>query len=325
MTDPLITARGLAPAGRTRAAMAGARQATVASLREPTGRRDRWSNLVFRLVMFAALATAIAALVSIIGFSVAEGRDRLDMNLFTEYPSNINRDTAGYRPAILGSLYVIGGVIGLIVPLGVGASVYLEEYADKRRWYNRFIELNIQNLAGVPAIVFGILGLAFIVRGPLSLGFVAAAGSITLALLVLPTVILASREAIRSVPSSLRDGSLALGATEWQTIRRQVLANAVPGILTGVILAVSRAIGEAAPLLLVGAVTFVTFDPDFTSSRYTALPVQIYNYAMRPQPEMRTLAMAGVIVIVVVLLAVNSVAIFLRHRYDNAAHGGKYV
>src|SRR5690606_41339341 len=168
----------------------------------------------------------------------------------------LNPDQAGYRPAILGTLYVIGGVIVLIVPLGVGAAVYLEEYADTSRWFNRMFELNIQNLAGVPSIVFGILGLAFIARGPLRLGFVAAAGSITLAMLVLPTVIIAAREAIRAVPSSIREGSLALGATQWQTIWRQVLPASLSGVITGVILAVARAIGEAAPLLMVGATFF---------------------------------------------------------------------
>ena len=176
------------------------------------------------------------------------------------------------------------------MPFGVGAAVYLEEYADGTRWWNRLIELNIQNLAAVPSIIYGILGLAFFVRGPLSLGFVVAAGSLTLALLVLPTVILAAREAIRAVPPSIREGSLALGATQWQTIRRQVLPAAIPGIATGVILAVSRALGEAAPLLLVGAAGFVTADtPSFfdEGSGYSAMPVQIFNYALRPQDEFR--------------------------------------
>src|SRR5690606_21150882 len=190
----------------------------------------------------------------------------------------LNPDQAGYRPAILGTLYVIGGVIVLIVPLGVGAAVYLEEYADTSRWFNRMFELNIQNLAGVPSIVFGILGLAFIARGPLRLGFVAAAGSITLAMLVLPTVIIAAREAIRAV-------SLALGATQWQTIWRQVLPASLSGVITGVILAVARAIGEAAPLLMVGATFFVTRDPHFFEGSYTTLPTQIYTWARQPQEE----------------------------------------
>ena len=191
----------------------------------------------------------------------------------------------------------------IIVPIGVGAAVYLEEYADRERWWNRLIELNIQNLAGVPSIIYGILGLAFIVRGPLDLGFILLAGSMTLALLVLPTVIIAAREAIRAVPPSIREGSLALGATRWQTVRRQVLPASIPGITTGVILAISRAVGETAPLLLVGATVFITFDPTFLSKDgYTALPVLIFEYATRPQEEFRQLAAAGIILMLIVVV-----------------------
>lgn len=301
--------------GRARVAVAGARAATVSALGSPS-RTDRVLNTLFKALLLAALGTALLCLLAIIGWAIGEGSGRLDGGLFTENPSTITPEEAGYRPAILGTVYVIAGVILLIVPIGVGAAIYLEEYADKRRWWNRFIELNIQNLAGVPSIVFGILGLAFIVRGPLSLNFVAAAGSMTLALLVLPTVILASREAIRAVPSSLRDGSLALGATPWQTIRRQTLRVAVPGIATGVILAVSRAIGEAAPLLLVGAATFVQADPSMFEGRYSVLPVQIFNFALRPQQEFRELAAAGVLVMIAVLLAINAFAIWLRNHYE---------
>ncbi len=180
-----------------------------------------------------------------------------------------------------------------IVPLGVGAAIYLEEYADRTRWWNRLIELNIQNLAAVPSIIYGILGLAFFVRGPLVLGFVVAAGSLTLALLVLPSVILAAREAIRAVPPSIREGSLALGATQWQTIRKQVLPASIPGIATGMILAVSRALGEAAPLILVGAATFVTDAASGFFERLTAMPVQIFNCALQPAGEFAPLAAAG--------------------------------
>ena len=196
-----------------------------------------------------------------------KGAPALSTDLFTNPPSTAFPDKAGFRPAIIGSLELIAGVILFVVPIGVGAALYLEEYADSSRWWNRLIELNIQNLAAVPSIIYGILGLAFIVRGPLDLGFILAAGSLTLALLVLPMVIIAAREAIRAVPDSIRQGSLALGATKWQTIRRQVLPASIPGIATGVILAVSRALGETAPLLLVGATVFVTFDPTPFSRR----------------------------------------------------------
>jgi phosphate transport system permease protein len=300
---------------RTRLAVAGAR-ATTQSIFGERSNRDRVGNLVFVGLLLLGLGTALVALFSIIIWAYLRGRPLLSTDLITNYPSTVTPRNAGYRSSIIGSVYLISGVVLLVVPIGVGAALYLEEFADRTKWWNRVIELNIQNLAGVPSIVFGILGLAFIVRGPLSLNFVVAAGSITLALLVLPTVILASREAIRAVPPSVRDGALALGATPLQTVTRQVLPGALPGILTGVILAVARAIGEAAPLLLVGAATFVTFDPQFWEGRYSALPVQIFNYAQRPQEDFRILAAAGVIVLLLVLMAMNSVAIWLRNRYE---------
>ena len=304
-------------AARTRLAVAGARATTKSIFGERSG-ADRLANTIFVGFLLLGLSVALVALVAIIAWAVVRGWPLLGTDLFTNYPSTINPRNAGYRPAILGSIYVIAGVVGLIVPLGVGAAVYLEEDADATRWWNRLIEVNIQNLAGVPSIVFGILGLAFIVRGPIGIGFIAAAGSLTVALLVLPTVILASREALRAVPSSIREGSLALGATTWQTTRRQVLPAALPGILTGVILAVARALGEAAPLLLVGAVTFVTFDPNFFEGGYSVLPVQIYQYATRPQEDFRILAAAGVVAMLGVLLAMNSLAVWLRNRYERA-------
>lgn len=300
---------------RARLATAGARAATTESLAGSNGHRAV-SNVMFHAVMLLALAIAIGAIASMLIFAFVEGRGRLDLNLITQVPSTVSPETAGYRPAILGTIMIIVGVIVLIVPLGIGAAVYLEEYADKSRRVNRLIELNIQNLAGVPSIVFGILGMAFIARGPLSLGFVAAAGSLTIAMLVLPTVILASREALRAVPSSIRDGSLALGATQWQTTSRHVLPAAFAGILTGVILAVARAIGEAAPLLLVGAVTFTRYNPNLFSDTYTALPVLIYNYAGRARPEFQELAMAGAIIMIALAVLMNSFAIWLRNRFE---------
>jgi phosphate transport system permease protein len=303
-------------AERTRLATAGAHAAVVKTLgRQPRG--DRWTGRVFFVILLIAVGIALLGLIALIVQSVIKGSPAFSTDLFTEGPSRVNPDSAGFRPAIIGSLYLIAGVILLIVPIGVGAAVYLEEYADGTRWWNRLIELNIQNLAAVPSIIYGILGLAFFVRGPADLGFVVAAGSLTLALLVLPTVILAGREAIRAVPPSIREGSLALGATQWQTIRRQVLPASIPGIVTGVILAVSRALGEAAPLLLVGAATFVTADqPNPFEGGYSAMPVQIFNYALDPKDEFRVLAAAGVVVMLVVLLAMNSFAVWLRNRYE---------
>jgi phosphate transport system permease protein len=206
-----------------------------------------------------------------------------------------------------------------IVPVGVATAIYLEEYGDPTKWWNRLIEVNIQNLAAVPSIVYGILGLAFLVRGPLSLGNVVLAGGLTLALLVLPMVIIAGREALRAVPSSIREGSMALGATQWQTIWRQVLPAAVPGIATGVILALSRAIGETAPLIVVGAVAVIAFNPDGLDSQFTAMPIQIFDWISRASNDVnnyRPLAAAGILLLMILLLAMNSVAIWLRNRYE---------
>ena len=301
--------------GRAQFAAAGAGLA-VQNRFASEGGKGKVANTLFLAIMLLALTIAITAIVAILAWAFVEGRTRLDADLIFNGPSTVKRATAGYSVAILGTLQIIGGVIALIIPLGVGAALYLEQFADKTKWWNRVIEVNIQNLAGVPSIVFGILGLAFFVRGPFSLGLVAAAGSATVALLVLPTVILASREAIKAVPPSILEGSLALGATRWQAVWRQVLPAAAPGMLTGVILAVSRAIGEAAPLLLVGALTFVTFAPNFFDGGYSALPVLIYNYAGRPQEEFQILAAAGVLLMLAVLIAINSFAIWLRARYE---------
>ena len=205
-------------------------------------------------------------------------------------------------------------VILFTVPIGVGTAIYLEEYANKERWYNRLLEINIQNLAAVPSIVYGILGLAFLVRG-IGLGRVLLAGALILTLLVLPTVIVAAREAIRAVPDSIRQGAYALGATKWQVVRRQVLPAAIPGIATGSILALSRAIGETAPLILIGALTFVSFNPTILGP-FTALPIQIYQWIRLPQDEFRVLAAAAIIVLLVILLSLNAVAILLRNRYQ---------
>ena len=305
-----------APNQRTRLATAGARATVAAGLREQP-RRDVFLNAAFAGLLLLAVLIALAGLVALQAQAFVKGAPALSPDLFTNVPSTLNPENAGFRPAILGSLELIAGVILFVVPVGIGAAIYLEEYADGSKWWNRVIEVNIQNLAAVPSIIYGILGLAFIVRGPLDLGFILVAGSLTLALLVLPLVIIAAREAIRAVPDSIRQGSLALGATQWQTIRTQVLPASIPGIATGVILAVSRALGEAAPLLLVGATVFVTFDPTpFSEDGFSAMPVQIFQYFSRPQEEFQTLAAAGVIVMLVVLLAMNSFAVWLRNRYE---------
>jgi phosphate transport system permease protein len=300
-----------------RASKAAAAAAAVNnSIYKGNNTKAELQGMAFKIVLLGALTLALTMILAIVAWALVEGGARVNPGLFLNNPSSFRPEEAGYRPAILGTIQLISGVIVVIVPLGIGAATYLELFADRTRWYNRIVELNIQNLAGVPSIVFGILGLAFIVRGFIDLGFVVAAGSATIAILVLPTVILASREALRAVPSSMLDGALALGATRWQAVWKMVLPSAAPGMLTGVILAVARAIGEAAPLLLVGAATFVTFDPNFWSDGYSALPVMIYSYAGRPQEEFHTLAAAGVLVMLIVLFFINSIAVWLRARYE---------
>jgi phosphate transport system permease protein len=294
--------------------------ARVAVERSLAGHRRPLREYVFHLILLLSVAVALAFLITLLGYVVVHGWDRLDANLFTQQPTSILRRVlrgeGGVQSAIFGTLWVISLTAVICIPIGVLAAIYLEEYARPNFWFNRVIELNIQNLAAVPSIVYGILGLGLIARAPLNLGFTVITAALTLSLLVLPIVIISSREAIRAVPNSIRQGSLALGATQWQTIRRQVLPASIPGIATGTILALSRAIGEAAPLLMLGAVQFVTFNPSGPDSHYTVLPIQIFNLATRPQEGFRSLAWAAIIVLLCILLLMNSVAIFVRNRYQ---------
>ena len=273
-------------------------------------------SLLFGLTLWACLAISLVFLFFILAVIIQKGVARLDLNLITAPPSKIKPETSGVAPALWGSLWVTGMTALIALPLGISAAIYLEEYANPRKWWNRVIELNIQNLAAVPSIIFGILALAFVVRGPLSIGAVALAGAIALALLILPVIIITTREALRAVPREIRSGSLSLGATPWQTTWKQVLPSAIPGIATGAILSLSRAIGEAAPLILVGATTFVTFNPDGPMSRYTVLPVQIYNLVPQDRDEFRDLAYAAILLLLILLLAMNAVAIWLRNRFQ---------
>ncbi len=266
----------------------------------------------FKWLLWFCMAVGLVTLVVLLTYVFIRGWSALDTRLITNMPSSVLPETAGAQSAITGTLWLMTFTAIWALPTGVLAAIYLEEYGDPTRWYNRAIEINILNLAAVPSIVFGILGLAFISRG-LGFGPTILTGSITLALLVLPIVVIASREAIRAVPQSIRAGSLALGATQWQTIYRQVLPAAIPGIATGAILALSRAIGEAAPLLMLG-VSFVRFNPDGLMSTFTALPVQIYNWTTEARPEYTDLAAAASVVLLVLLLAMNSVAIYIRNK-----------
>lgn len=269
----------------------------------------------FRLLLWVALAVAIGTLLGLLLDLFLEGRERLNTDLVANMPS-ARPQRAGIQSAIFGSLWVVGTTAAISIPTGVAAAIYLEEFANKTSWYHRLIELNIQNLASVPSVVYGILGLAFIARGFLDLGFTVITAALILSMVVLPTVVIASREALRAVPNSLREASLALGATQWETVSRQVLPAAVPGIATGTILATSRALGESAPLLLVGALTFVTFNPTGFDSSYTVLPLAIFRFISDARVEFRPLAAAASVVLLVMLFGMNALAIVLRGRFE---------
>ena len=266
------------------------------------------------LEMFGLLITllALAALATLLYDIIRDGASRLSWQFLTSLPSRRPED-AGIYTALVGSIYVIGLTAVIAVPFGVAAALYLEEYARKGT-LSRIIEINISNLAGVPSIIYGLLGLGLFVRA-MGMGRSVLAGACTLAVLVLPVVILATREAVRAVPQTSREASYALGATKWQTIRHHVLPSALPGILTGVILALSRAIGETAPLITIGALTYIPFVPEDIWSQFTVLPIQIFNWSSRPQAAFAEKAAAGIHVLLLLLLAMNAGAIVLRDRF----------
>ena len=281
-----------------------------------SGRSNRGLEIGFKLALAACLGICLTVLAILLIDVLVDGVGSLSLSFLTDAPSRILPESSGIGPALAGTLWLMGVCAAFIIPVGVASAIYLEEYANRERWFNRLIEVNIQNLAAVPSIVYGVLGLAFLVRGPLSMGNVLVAGGLTLGLLVLPVVIVAGREAIRAVPPSIREGSMALGATKWQTIWKQTLPAALPGIATGVILSLSRAIGETAPLIVVGAALFATASPTSPFDDVTALPIQIFGWVSDPQTEFKTLAAAAIIVLMAILLAMNAVAIWLRNKYE---------
>lgn len=270
----------------------------------------------FRWLCMAMTLSAVAFLGMLLFQVLRDAWGWLDWEFLSSFPSR-RPERAGIKAALAGTLWMISCTALISVPIGVAAALYLEEYAKPGR-LNTFIQINISNLAGVPSIVYGILGLVLFVRG-IGLGKSVLAASLTMSLLILPVIIIAAREAIRAVPPSLRQAAYALGATRWQTVRHHVLPAALPGILTGVILALSRAIGEAAPLIMTGALAYVAFVPRGPMDDFSALPIQIYNWAARPQEEFHHLAAAGIVVLLLVLFAMNSLAIVLRQR---ASAGG---
>jgi phosphate transport system permease protein len=275
-------------------------------------KRRKIVDRVFGVFCFSAIFIACSVLVFLMWTIVRDGIGRVNWDFLTSFTSR-RAENAGIKAALMGSLWVVSMTALIAVPTGIAAAIFLEEYTTKKTRLTDLIQINIANLAGVPSIVYGILGLAVFVRF-MSLERSVIAGALTLALLILPTVIIVSQEALRAVPRSFREASYALGATRWQTIRGQVLPSALPGILTGVILSISRAMGETAPLIMIGAFAYIAAVPTSINDQFTALPIQIFDWASRPQPAFNQNAAAAILVLLAVLLTLNSIAIVLRYR-----------
>jgi phosphate transport system permease protein len=289
-----------------------ARAGVLAAGDSNLGRRKMIAILLQGIFGLATLF-AVVALGALLYTVVSDGARWLSWDLLTQSNSR-KAENAGFQSGIIGTFWVISLTALLAIPIGIGAAVYLEEYAP-RNWWTKILQTNISNLAGVPSVVYGLLGLSLFVYF-LGFGRSVLAAALTMSLLILPVIIIASQESIRAVPSSLREAAFALGATRWQVVRSHVLPAAMPGILTGTILALSRAIGETAPLVVVGAALFLSHNPDGLFSRFTVLPVQIYQWTARPQTDFRDLAAAGIIILLVMLLLMNSVAIYFRQRFS---------
>lgn len=271
---------------------------------------------VFSIAAWAATWIAVAVLVWLLLTILVDGVGTLNVDFLQNLPSR-KAERAGIGPALIGTIWLMAVVAAFSFPVGVGAGIFLEEFAEDN-WFTRMVEINISNLAGVPSIIYGLLGLAVFVRvlEPITGGRSVLSGGLTLSLLILPVIIVATREALRAVPNSMRLAGFALGANRWQVVWSHVLPAAMPGILTGVILALSRAIGETAPLIAVGAAVFISFTPEGLQSQFSALPIQIYNWVGRPQPEFHHLAASGIIVLMAALLLMNALAIYLRNRFQ---------
>ena len=272
----------------------------------------KWTAWAFALLAVMATAFGVLALVVLLFIVFKDGIGGLDWNFLTSFPSR-NPEDAGVKAALLGTLWVMSFTALFSIPVGVGAAIFLEEFAPKS-WFTRLIETNISTLAGVPSVVYGLLGLAVFVVG-INLGPSIVAAAATLTLLILPIIIVASREGLRSVPPSLREAAMALGATKWQAVWHQVLPAGMPAVLTGIILALGRAIGETAPLIAIGAFTSVFFVPSSPMDSFTVLPIQIFSWVSRPLPGFQEKASSGIVVLLIVLLLLNSVAVALRYTY----------
>ena len=263
---------------------------------------------IFKAIFLACTLVGIVFLILLLKEMFVKGFKYFNWDFITRFPSR-KAEMSGILPAVVGSLWLITLTSLISLPIGIGTAIYLEEYSVKNK-FNKFLQVNISNLAGIPSIIYGLLGLSVFVKG-LRLGPSILSGSLTLSLLILPIIIISTQEAIKGVPDSLRQGSLALGVTKWQTITGVVLPYAMPGILTGSILSVSRALGEAAPLIVVGAVGYISFLPTNIMSSFSSLPIQIFNWTSRPQEEFQYVAASGILVLMIVLLSANSVAVLI--------------
>lgn len=287
-------------------------QSAAMSARGRTGYRS-WRDRFFYLLFFASVIIGIAGLVTLLLNVIVDAWGWLDWQFITSYASR-RPERAGIFAPLIGTTWVIVTTAAFTIPLGVGTAVYLEEFSGESR-FSRIVQVNIANLAGVPSIVYGILGLGIFVL-LLDMGRSVLAGGLTLTLLVLPIVIIASQESIRAVPSSYRDAAFAMGATRWQVVKNIVLPQAIPGIMSGVILALSRAIGEAAPILMISGIVFITSVPSNPGDSFTVLPLQILNWVSQPQADFQSIAAAGILALLIMLLSMNAVAIWIRNRYQ---------
>jgi phosphate transport system permease protein len=272
--------------------------------------------LAFLGALWLSLALGIVFLMTLIVTTAIDGAERFDSELITEYGSTLSPETTGLRAALLGTLWLMVTTALMAIPVGVAAAVYLEEFADNTRWYNRLVELNLQNLAAVPSVIYGMLAVGIVALFGIQRTGIVLVGAVALGLLILPVIIITTREAVRAVPREIREGSLALGATPLQTTWRQVLPSAIPGIATGTIIALSRAIGEAAPLLIVGVAVTVRFDPDGLMSSFTAMPIQIFDWTQESRDEFKVAAAAAIIVLLAMVLLLNGLAIYIRNKYQ---------
>jgi phosphate transport system permease protein len=273
----------------------------------------RWRDRFFFVLFFASVAIGILGLAALVIDVMTDGLGALDFSFINSYPSR-HAEESGIRAALFGTIWITVGTAAFAIPIGVGTAIFLEEFAPDH-WAFRLVQLNIANLAGVPSIIYGILGLALFVQA-FALNRSVLAGSLTMTLLVLPIVIIVSQEAIKAVPGEFRDAAFALGANRWQVVKTVVLPQAIPGIMSGIILALSRAVGEAAPMLMISSLVFLTFIPSSPGDRFTVLPVQIFNWVSLPQPGFQAVASAGIIILLAVLLSLNSIAIWIRNRYQ---------